>query len=284
MVATPAFNSRQEEYSKTLFEGLLTKLKHWISPVTLSSYQADLWNDIFDPALKLHQAMACSSTQYKFYGADFTRGIVPEKSGPCTVKNIKTWTQISSSDVDWVPFHDQFPGLHRIDKDKDLELVRPVVIAFKREDLRSLIPSPPPCDSEVYLNTSKPLSLEPPTTSISSSQSDSRRGERNPNQSLRKGKSKPKSPEGKWKRPNYAEESYVDLVFGHARLAKVRQDQSRHDRDPSSKHDRPPSHESMHGDMKSPPPRTLHPQPMSNSQIAPPGRVRTFHEATSHVG
>jgi hypothetical protein len=173
MVATPAFKSRQQEYSKTLFERLLTKLKHWIRLVTLSSHQADLWNNIFDPALKLHQAMACSSTQYEFRHADFTRGTVPEKSALWVVRNIKTWTLISSNDVDWVPFHYQSPGLYRIDKDKDLELVRPVVIAFKGEDLRSPTPSPPPCDSEVYSNTSKPLSLEPPTTPISSSQSDS---------------------------------------------------------------------------------------------------------------
>jgi hypothetical protein len=192
MVATPAFKSRQQEYSETLFDGLLTKLRHWIRLGRPSSHRADLWNNIFDPALKLHQAMACSSTKYEFRHADFTRGTVPEKSGPWIVKNIKTWTQISSNDVDWVPFHYQSPGLYRIDKDKDLELVRPVVIAFKGEDLRSPTPSPPPCDSEVYSNTSKPLSLEPPTAPISSSQSDSLGDGR-------KSKPKRKSPERKQK-------------------------------------------------------------------------------------
>jgi hypothetical protein len=177
MVETPDFKGCRKVLSKELFERLLAELGDWITrdTLTLSTVQAELNDHILSPALKLHQAIRCSSTQYKFRKADFIRG-TPEKSVSWTVKNIKTWTEISSNDTEWAPFHQQFPGLYRIDDDETqtLELVPPVVVVFTVEDLQNPAISYLSTDSEVHPGIHRRLP-DLPSTPAESSLSDSAR-------------------------------------------------------------------------------------------------------------
>jgi len=132
MVETPVFKDRQKKCLDALTKDLLIKLDLWISRTTLSGSTDELIGDIVVPAVKLHQDMKCSSTEYDLHHAKLKRGKTPKQPGSWVAKDIKTLTQINSTDIDWVASYHQYPGLYRLDESKSLELIKLAIIVCKR--------------------------------------------------------------------------------------------------------------------------------------------------------
>ncbi|KAL2075814.1 hypothetical protein VTL71DRAFT_757 [Oculimacula yallundae] len=167
IVETSGFQAHQTQKIKDIERTLLNKLDDWISHSTLDSSASELLQDIIVPAVKLHQDMKCSGTDYDLSHAGYRRGESPASAGFWTAKDIKTWTELSKTDLDWVAFHHQFPGLYRLDTSGPVELTRPIIIVVMKRDL------PPPSVVDATQNISRRVVESPDRTE--SSQSDSQR-------------------------------------------------------------------------------------------------------------
>lgn len=140
MLAIPGFERRREELLNELFEGLLDELSDWISDEALDKHEDELRHKVFDPAARLHLDMRRSRRDYIMNAADVKRGLKPDKAQSWTLRSIRGWIRTSFNDVDGV-FHPLFPALYRkgMDMEDDLELVKPVVIAYKTDAQRNAL-------------------------------------------------------------------------------------------------------------------------------------------------
>jgi hypothetical protein len=148
MVKTLGFRANREQKLKILFRELVKELRYWIEEKPLGEHEDNLWDDIFIPAARLHRSIKCSTRDYILKWAEATRNQFPKKASPWTLKNIQTWRTVSYNALDesYRVFHGLAPGLFRceVGDEADLELVKPVVVIYKREQQRSIPPSPSP--------------------------------------------------------------------------------------------------------------------------------------------
>lgn len=96
----------------------------------MARHEARLRAEIFDPAVKLHQAMCCSVYRYEAWLEPVRAGTPPDEGLPHDFKDIGTWRMIGSPDVHKV-LGCLYPGLRRVGVGGEkLVLVKPVILAL----------------------------------------------------------------------------------------------------------------------------------------------------------
>lgn len=139
---------------------LKDELIYWVGGEQFKKHESRLEGQIFEPAVKLHLDMKCSSREYEV----IWRPDIPssddedsQRSLPSwDLKDIDSWRPVASIEPDHGVYC-LYPGLASLDAETDerLELVKPVMVVYRNPPLaqpkRSLPPSarssPGPVDS-----------------------------------------------------------------------------------------------------------------------------------------
>ncbi|KUJ11276.1 uncharacterized protein LY89DRAFT_241358 [Mollisia scopiformis] len=159
-----ASESFSKMHNKALLEyeqDLMLDLIYWLGEDRFGAYKDRLKESVFDPAVKLHLDMRCSSREYEVIwmpeNPKLDATIVQELAHTWTLKDISSWRPVSSLDPDH-GLHWLFPGLTSIGTEdgEKLELVKPVMVVYKR---------PPPLQSKRSLPPSTSSSPGPNETS-----------------------------------------------------------------------------------------------------------------------
>ncbi len=116
---------------------------YWLKRGNVSKQKARLQREIFDPAVRLHQEIRCSTQQYEFIGTARDFWSEPSSGGeevfPYNAKDITTWKTVAGDSTDLYR-RCIYPGLAAYDAEveKKSELVKPVIVVYKQ--IPSLLP------------------------------------------------------------------------------------------------------------------------------------------------
>ncbi|KAI0380715.1 hypothetical protein F5Y04DRAFT_289385 [Hypomontagnella monticulosa] len=216
IVIIPETLEARESARPRLLRGLTARLAQWIRKDTLAHHEIMIQTKILDAAIELHQGMKCAQNEYEFRSVCPDRGSKPEEAENWNLRNITTWISTKYSTINGI-FHPLFPSLWRkgLDRKDDIELVKPVVIAYKTpHPLRKPKQLTPPRKKNERSTSSRSRTFPLDTTTRRYSEQDRRasRGKTTPPRT----RSSSEVPEGE-----------KDTMMGHRRRRSVRPDPTR---------------------------------------------------------
>lgn len=134
MTKTLGFKDSLEQMSKSIFRELVKDMRYWVE-IAFHDHEDELREDIFIPAIQLHCSMTCSTRDYVLKPANVIRNQAPTKASSWTLRDILTWRKVgyNANDGSQRALYGMTPGLYRcgVNKEADLELVKPVVVVYK---------------------------------------------------------------------------------------------------------------------------------------------------------
>jgi hypothetical protein len=135
LITSSRFSERCKTKEKELFDSLVTTLCSW-GPLNAGTINR-LRQDVFEPAVTLHQTMHCSTRHYTVSHIDVRSGL----RSSCTFKDIATWRTLPEDSVPSV-FASLYPGLRRVGDYgvEDLDLVKPVLLVHRKSTLEKKTP------------------------------------------------------------------------------------------------------------------------------------------------
>lgn len=143
MTKSPEFKERKDEKVSELLESFVEDLKTWISTNMLGKGQIkdQLQKDVLEPAVKLHTAMTCSRENYRLIHPRLVQRELERDHTQWTLKSIDTWRPANPSE-NQILFGPLFPGLYRVrhreHAESEFELVKPVVMVYKSNNVRTV--------------------------------------------------------------------------------------------------------------------------------------------------
>ncbi|KAK3935218.1 hypothetical protein QBC46DRAFT_272232, partial [Diplogelasinospora grovesii] len=142
LVVTEEFEDAADSQSKDVLRQLRRRLQFWIGK-DVSDQQCDsLRRNVIDRATEAVRMMARSKKSYIMVTESFPPGPIPDEASSWPVKDIESWSTLSSKDVSGA-FFCMYPGLTRKGTagQKDLLLVKPTLLGFRNPDLQPKLSS-----------------------------------------------------------------------------------------------------------------------------------------------
>ncbi|KAH6677617.1 hypothetical protein B0J14DRAFT_698189 [Halenospora varia] len=141
--ASASFKQNQKEKLNDFKKDLRFELSYWLSSRIFPTHQARLDGDIVDPAARLSMKMHFSTRKYVLSWDP--HAVQPEDKWSWAIisswgfKELSSWRSVTPREDPENSYHFVHPGLTSIDQKtkKSLELVKPVVIAFKRREFKA---------------------------------------------------------------------------------------------------------------------------------------------------
>ena len=129
----PKFEHHQAKVVQQIFSHAERAILPWIlNRSAFKRHEAVLRQEIFEPAVKLHQAIRTSVRQYDMSRSDrqyYMSG--PAPNGSCTLRDIGTWKKVEKVNEIEGGIYCLYPAIVWRgvgDKDTDTELVKPVLV------------------------------------------------------------------------------------------------------------------------------------------------------------